>query len=127
MKKMFLLFSHQLTPLQEDDARENWDVEDFIHLPDNLQKIWSRIDPDEENIDHLIEPVQYFLEEKGEKDDIVLIQGDFGASCMMVERTKRLGMIPVYATTVRVVEEYEKDGQKIKKSIFEHRRFRKYA
>lgn len=44
----------------------------------------------------------------------------------MVNFSKDLGLIPVYATTSREIEEFEENGKTIKKSIFEHIRFREY-
>ena len=126
MKKMFLLFSHQLTPLQEDDARENWNVEEFIYLPKALQEIWSNIDPDAEKLYEILLPLKQFIAEHFCPDDMALIQGDFGATYQMVQEIKYLKGIAVYATTKRKICEYQKGGKMIKESQFEHRRFREY-
>jgi hypothetical protein len=123
---MILLFSHQLTERQKEDAVEKWHVQSFISLPEDLQKVWSNIDPDQESLADLLLPIGTFLEDVVSVGDIVLIQGDFGACCLMASHAKTLGAIPVYATTYRKVEEYTENEKSIKKSIFEHRRFRRY-
>jgi len=124
---MILLFSHQLTENQKEDAHQNWDIESFIALPEKLQKLWSNIDPDLESVSDYLDPVRTFLESTAEEGDVILIQGDFGACYNLVEHTKSSNMLPVYATTRRLIEEYTENGKSIKKSIFEHRRFRRYA
>ena len=123
---MILLFSHQLTESQVNDAKENWDIDDFVSLPKKLQKIWSNIDPELESLEDVLLPICHYLKEHASQDDVILIQGDFGACCFMAHYAKSKHMIPVYATTKRSVEEYTEEGRTIKKSIFEHRRFRKY-
>jgi len=123
---MILLFSHQLTESQITDAKNNWEVEDFISLPEELQGIWSNIDPDAKSIVSLLAPIYTFVEKYAEQKDLILIQGDFGASCLLKDYALKKGFVPVYATTKRMVKEYAVDGKNIKKSIFEHRRFREY-
>jgi len=125
MKRMFLLFSHKLTEEQEKDAKKSFGVDEFIYLPQNLQEIWSNIPPEIEDIKPLLEDIKQFLRDNAKTGDIVLIQGDFGAVVEMVEFV-RFWLLPVYATTKRVVKEIEKDGKIVKVSEFKHVRFRKY-
>ncbi len=125
MRRMFLLFSHKLTDEQIKDAKENWGIEEFIYLPETLQKIWSNIPPEIEDIKPLLEDIKQFLKDKANKGDIVLIQGDFGAVVEMVEFV-RFWLVPVYATTKRISKEIEKDDKIVKVSEFKHVRFRKY-
>jgi non-ribosomal peptide synthetase component E (peptide arylation enzyme) len=124
-KKMLLLFSHKLNNLQESDAIKNLKVTQFIVLPRELQQKWSNFDADLENID--VEPFKNFLSNNLQTGDIVLVQGDFGATFSIVKFALNLGFVPVYATTKREVVEFIEDGQIVKKSIFKHRRFRKYG
>lgn len=126
MKKMFLLFSHKLSDEQQQNALELFDVEQFISLPQELQKIWSNIDPCLKNLKETLTPIKKFLEKKSSHGDIVLIQGDFGACYQLVNYSKGLGLLPVYATTKRVVSEIEENGKLVKKSIFQHIKFREY-
>jgi len=60
--------------------------------------------------------------------DLVLIQGDFGATCLMVEYARSLGLTPIYATTARISEDkILPDGSVQTVRRFVHRRFRKYG
>ena len=123
---MILLFSHHLTDTQKNDAQKNWDIESFVALSMDLQHRWSNINPELESIKNDLLPFCDFIDETVSDGDLILIQGDFGACCFMAHYAKSKHTIPVYATTKRSVEEYTENGKNIKKSIFEHRRFRRY-
>jgi len=127
MKKMILLFSHTLSEKQREEATQLWNVSEFVSLPKELQNIWSNIPYDVETLDNILKPIRDYMAKISNKDDVVLVQGDFGAVSMLVNESKSLGLVPVYATTKRTAKEYiTKEGKQMKKSIFEHRRFRKY-
>jgi hypothetical protein len=126
MKKMFLLFSHNLTQTQIDDAQNSLEIKKFVSLPNDLQMVWSNIPSEIESLKEYLIPFRNFLTENSEYEDVVLIQGDFGAVYQMVNFAKDLGLKAVYATTARVIEEVVIDDKTVKKSIFEHRRFREY-
>lgn len=123
---MILLFSHTLTPQQITDAKSSFGVEEFMLLDDDLQHIWSNVPADLEEVVEYLQPVRDFLIENMEEDDVVLIQGDFGATCAMAWFVKSLAGEAVYATTKRNVVEKEIEGKIVKTSIFEHVRFRKF-
>jgi len=126
MKKMILLFSHKLTPQQIRNAQDSLGVNEFATLDTNLQHIWSNVPSDLEEIEEYLQPVRDYLIEEIENDDVVLIQGDSGATYAMVLFVKSLGGEAVYATTKRNVIEKEIEGKIVKTSIFEHIRFRKF-
>ena len=126
--KMFLLFSHKLSDEQKKAAYSDFGIDTFVSLPAELQNIWSNIDPDKETLYNVLVPLKTFLNKKALKNDVVLIQGDFGAVWIMVQYCKEKGFKAVYATTRRNVVEYrDKNGKDVKKSIFEFRRFREYG
>ncbi len=126
MKKLFLLFSHTLTPSQKEDARKSLGVEHFVSLPDNLQKLWSNIPPDLPNLKEYLIPIKNFLKENAKEGDIVLIQGDFGGCFEMVNFVKSLNLKAVHSTTKRDVIEKTVNGKVEKFSVFEHVIFREY-
>jgi len=126
MKKLILLFSHNLTDVQKEDAKGSFGVESFVVLPADLQTIWSNVLADLEDLNEYLQPVRDFLVEELAPDDVVLVQGDFGATCAMASFVKSITGIAVYATTKRNVEERELDGKIVKTSVFEHVRFRRF-
>ena len=126
MKKLILLFSHNMTEAQEEDARSSFGVEEFVSLPNELQELWSNIPAELENLDECFQSIRDYLVEMVKPNDVVLVQGDFGATCAMASFIKSINGIAVYATTKRNVEEREVDGKIVKTSVFEHVRFRKF-
>ena len=123
---MLLLFSHDLTPIQKKDAKLSYGIEAFISMPEELQRIWSNIPPMLQEIEPTLLPLEEWIEMSATQEDVVVIQGDFGATYAMVTFAKRLGIVPVYATTIRKTKEQEQDGKVVKTSVFEHVRFRKF-
>ena len=126
MNKMFLLFSHTLTKNQKDDAMKSFGIEEFIYLPKELQELFSNVPNDLKKLSEYLTPIKLFLKEYSKEGDFVLIQGDFGATYILVNFAKSLELKAVYSTTKRVTQEFEEDGKILKKSIFEHERFREY-
>ncbi len=126
-KKMLLLFSHKLNEVQMFDAKSTYDIDKFISLPTNLQDLWSAVPTEVENLDEYLKPLKDFIQQNFKKDDIALIQGDFGASYIMVNFCKSLGLVCVYAKTKREVEEVVVNGATVKKSIFKHKGYREYG
>jgi len=124
--KFYMLFNHTLTIEQEQDAREHFGVHTFIAMPDAIKKIWSGIPAEEESLHSRLEPVWKYLE-RLVADDIVLIQGDFGASYLAVEYVKEKHAIAVYATTKRHAREKRVGSKMVKTSVFEHVRYRIYG
>jgi len=128
MPNIYLIFSHKLTPEQERDLRQNWQVEKFIVLPEHLQELWSNIPPDLPELNCYLEPIKHWLKENARSDDLVLIQGDFGAVYIMVNYAFELRLIPVYATTERLIKkEVSSKGEVALSRIFRHKIFRVYG
>jgi hypothetical protein len=123
---LYLLFSHQLTEQQKREVDESLGVNEIHYLPDDLKVLWSQIPPDIADIRDNIHPVKEWLNRRIKPGDYILIQGDFGATYIMVTWALAKGLKPIYATTERKVIE-TRDGNKVSsKKIFEHVRFRFY-
>ncbi|MFW5795318.1 MAG: CRISPR-associated protein Csx20 [Bacillota bacterium] len=126
MSKLFLLFSHQITEKQKNDAQDNLNINEIIKLPEKLQQKWSNIPAELKSLKEYMLPFRNWLAESANKDDYILIQGEFGAVYLIVSWAQENGYIPIYSTTERISKEVN-DGEKVKSvKIFEHRRFRKY-
>ncbi len=125
---LFLVFNHKLTQLQELDARKSLGVDRIVPLPEDIQAAWSDIPPDAPEIRLYLEPVMQWLKTQAVRGDYVLIQGDFGACCLMAVFSNECGFVPIYSTTLRkVVEEQLPDGTVRLTHHFQHRRFRRYG
>lgn len=127
MVKFFLLFSHNLTEDQVVEAQQNFKVEKFIEFPEDIRKLWSNIPPEGDINTESLKKIKIFIENNKSDRDYVLIQGDFGATYMMVNWCFDNNLIPIYATTKRgYTSEETDDGSIINKHIFKHVNFRLY-
>jgi len=128
VRTFYLLFNHTLTDAQKADAMQTFGAEVFEPLPEVLQKLWSNIpaDIDTDGLEAYLYEISLYLTTHLQEGDMALIQGDFGASCMMASLVRQLGGIPVYATTVRRAIETREGDRVHKSSVFEHVRFREY-
>lgn len=125
--RLFLLFNHDITPDQIRDAEASLQVRETVPLPDALKPVWAGIPPEPERISDLLEPVRNWLIDKARPADYVLIQGDFGACFLLVNFALQQGLIPIYATTQRIVEEHLTPEGFLKTTrLFKHQRFRRY-
>ena len=123
MKILFMLMNHALTREQEEDARKNLNVDKFINIADAS---WSDIDPSEKSIIKFVEVYKDKLRSQAKAGDILLVQGDFGATYNMIRFAKNMGLIAVYATTNRIASEQVENGKVVIKREFKHARFREY-
>jgi hypothetical protein len=128
MKIFFLLFSHTLTPEQIIDAKNSLGIENFVSLPENLKNIWGNVPPEFDlDFSKYLQPITDFLAQEAKTNDVVLVQGDFGATFQIVAFCKTQQFIPIYATTERVaIEQTQTDGSVILQKVFKHKAFRKY-
>ena len=124
--KLHLFFSHRLTQAQTQDAKERLGIEEFVYLPPKLQQLFSNVPPHLESLDEYVRPFAQYLLEVARPGDYILLQGDFGLVYRLVEISKSLGLIPIYATTRRVALERQEGDKSIKFSAFEHIRYRRY-
>ncbi|MBF0259996.1 MAG: hypothetical protein HQK62_14410 [Desulfamplus sp.] len=126
-KTLFLIFNHQITPEQKQDAEKTLGTSDVVDLPKRLKKLWSQIPADIESVEEYLSPIAEWLFFNAKQGDYVLIQGDFGAVYYMVNLAFDSGLVPLYSTTARdAVEVRGTDGSVRLTHTFRHVRFRKY-
>ena len=123
MKILFTLINHTLTLEQEEDARKNLDVDKLVNIADAR---WSDIDPSEKSVIEFVEAYKDKLKKQAKSGDVLLVQGDFGATYNMIRFAKNMGLIAVYATTNRIVSEQVENDKVVIKREFKHARFREY-
>ncbi|MBD3190534.1 MAG: hypothetical protein GF308_07810 [Candidatus Heimdallarchaeota archaeon] len=127
MARIFLLFSHSLTEDQITDTKTNLGVTEFVSLSSALEDHWKTVPTRIPSIIDYLEPIRNWLTEKATKGDYVLIQGDFGATYLMVNFCFSKGFVPIYATTERQVKEQKMPDGSIKlERTFKHKIFRRY-
>jgi hypothetical protein len=126
---MFLMFNHSLSKDQETDARHIWGTQlQFVELPRQLKALWAQIPADKEMLFDTLAPFRTWLEKASCPNDLVLIQGDFGATWLMVHYALNNNLLPVYSVTARQArEETAPDGTVKTTHLFKHRMFRIYG
>lgn len=128
MTDLILLFNHTLTAKQEADARQSLEVDRIVEPPAEIKGLWSQVPADIDDLTMYLEPVLGWLEGAAKRGDFVLVQGEFGATCLAVKKAFQLGLVPVYSTTSREAhEEHRPDGSVHVRHVFSHVRFRRYA
>ncbi|MDX2305782.1 MAG: CRISPR-associated protein Csx20 [Microscillaceae bacterium] len=127
MLTLHLLFSHSLIPDQIEDAKSKLQITGFQALPIDLQKHFSHVPPDLEDLTEYVQPLKDWLLQHTKSGDFVLIHGDFGLVCHLANFCKQNALIPIYATTERKsIEIPQEDGSIVTQRIFKHTLFRKY-
>ena len=127
MPTLHLLFSHNLTDPQENEAKEILKCDSIKPLPFELLQLWKQIPPEGEIDKNLLCKFKNYLHTESLEDDFVLVQGDFGVAFNIVNWCLQNNRIPVYATTNRIAKEIKNQDGSIKKiNVFQHIQFRRY-
>ena len=127
-RKAILLFSHAITPNQKKELHEEWEVSSIVSLPFELQQLWSEVPPHLETLSSYLGPLFLWLEAEASPGDVAVIQGEFGAVYLTVQKAFSLGVTPLYATTQRELRSVpQPDGAVRQERVFRHVRFRVYG
>lgn len=116
MKKLFVLLNHKLDEAQKEDAKISLNITEIVIL---TTEIWSKIPPESDSIDSYLSELKTRLKSEAKNGDYLLVQGDFGATYLMIQFALSLGVIPIYATTTR--------SEMQNMMTFKHHRFREYG
>lgn len=128
MARLLLLFNHTMTTDQQDAAMRELGITRFVTPPLLLQRLWSNIPPESDRLLPVLEPLLVWLNDVCRRGDYILIQGDFGACFLLINRALQLGLVPIYSTTTRqAIEAHLDDGRVRLEHTFKHVRFRTYG
>lgn len=128
--RLFVIFNHKLTQVQIEDAFYSLKVSKILEPSQDLRNMWADIPPDADELSNCNEFIllRNWLEINSRTGDYVLIQGEFGATFLMVQFALEKGLVPVYSTTSRkAVEHHNTDGSVEIKHSFSHVKFRNYV
>ncbi|MEE3314820.1 MAG: CRISPR-associated protein Csx20 [Treponema sp.] len=125
MPKTYCLLNHSLTQNQLAELKERFGAEEIIYPSDELSKSWSQIPPTEELDMSVINSALAWLSDAKE-NDILIVQGEFGSTFMLVDYALKKNLVPLYAVAKRVSKEVRVGEQVQKMNVFEHVCFRKY-
>ncbi|MCR5064118.1 MAG: hypothetical protein K6A89_12635 [Treponema sp.] len=109
----------------KNELLEKYSCDKIIYPSKELAAVWSQIPAVPENDRTVIKAVTAWLDSAEEKD-VLVIQGEFGATFIMVDYALKNKMIPLHAVTKRVETE-QRDGEIVHRQyVFEHVCFRRY-
>ncbi|MBE6051103.1 MAG: TIGR02221 family CRISPR-associated protein [Clostridium sp.] len=120
------IISHDLMEIQKEQLKSEWNVNRIVELPSEIKKQWENISPSEEIDEHFIEEIKEFIIKETSRDDLVIVQGEWGITYKIINICFSLGRIPIYATTDREVTEEKINGEVKINKVFKHVKFRKY-
>jgi len=125
---LLLLFNHRITQQQEEAAHCSLRVDRIVAPPSGLKALWRQVPPELSEIYDYLAPIRQWLKAEANAGDYVLIQGDFGATYLMVAFAFDEELVPIYSTTYRkAIEEDKNDGSVEITHNFHHRIFRRYG
>lgn len=125
---LFLLFNHTLTETQEADARQNLGVAAIVLPPPEIRRLWGEVPPEADSLADHLAPICAWLAQESKPGDYILIQGEFGATWIMVNEAASIGLVPIYSTTKRMTEEVDLPGGEVDiRHRFVHVRYRRYG
>lgn len=126
-RRALVVISHELTSNQAEELRSIWLVKEILFLPEELARMWENFPPEAESVEEAVEPILKWLLQKSYLGDLVVVQGEHGATLKVALFAYSIGLVPIYATTKRVLQETRlPDGSVRQERIFKHVRFRKY-
>lgn len=125
MAKAFCLLNHELTQNQILELKDKFGVEKIEYPSEQLSKSWSQI-PAVEEIDMNIITVIVNWLSLANQNDVLIVQGEFGSTFMLVDYALKKNLVPIYAVTTRISKEVRVGEQVQKVNMFEHVCFRKY-
>ena len=103
-KRALLLFSHQLTDNQEKELIKDFEVKKIVSLTSELQEMWSNVSIKKNYMENL-KKIKEYIKNNFNKNDVMLIQGNWGYTYNLVKWSIDNELIPVYSYTERNVEE----------------------
>lgn len=125
--KVFVIMAHPLTSEQIKELQTLYQPEEIIPLPEDLKTLWMNIPPHGPWNEEWIEGILTWLKSLMKPGDIVIVQGEYGATHFLVNWLKQYGISSYYATTERqVIETQLEDGSIEVRRIFRHVNFREY-
>jgi hypothetical protein len=128
MPTLFLLFNHSLSDRQTEDAHHSIGVTEVIAPPPHISRLWAEIPPEADSIKEYLLPVKAWLAQTARPGDYVLVQGEFGATWLMVNESLEMGLVPIYATTRRIAADKILPGGRVETHhVFQHVRYRRYG
>ena len=123
-----VILNHDLSDVQKEYLKENYNVSKYVYLPDNLKNIWGNINPDNKDVTEYVDKIFNFIKDVClvEKKYFVVIQGEYVCTYNIVKRIENEleNVVALAATSIRETVEVEDGNVKICEFVF--KLFREY-
>ncbi|MBR3731219.1 MAG: hypothetical protein IKQ61_05180 [Spirochaetales bacterium] len=123
--KAYCLLNHTLTDNQIKELETKYDCAQIIYPDEDLKNIWSQIPPTEKLDMTVIDKVTQWLM-SAKQFDVLIIQGEFGSTFMLVDYALKNQIIPLYAVSKRISQEVSNGESVTRNTVFRHVCFREY-
>lgn len=127
VKKAAILLNHRLTDYQKKELRQIWSVTELVFPTANIAGLWKSVPPVGDISIPLSETLIKWLQNVTVPYDYIVIQGDYGMVCLLVQWCFCNQRIPLYATSQRKAVEAKENGKIVTRRIFDHVNFRRYS
>jgi len=125
MTGIYCLLNHELTSKQKEELFPEYGANNIIYPPAAVSALWAGIPTDKELTKVHFEPFTAWLRD-AKPGDVLILQGEFGATFALTDFALQKGLIPVCAVSKRVSREI-REGEVVRKTNdFEHICFRRY-
>ncbi len=123
--KAYCLLNHSLTQNQLAELKEKFGTTEIVYPVEKIASTWAQM-PVAPVLDrNVIQTIVDWLS-TARTGDVLVVQGEFGATFMIVDYAIRRGLIPLHAVTRRVAQEHREGEQVHRQYVFEHVCFRRY-
>ena len=127
MPRLFNITNHAITDEQRADAVATLGIDEVIETPPDVAYRWSTVPPELDSVCDYVQPViDWLASESLLYNDVVWVQGEWGAVFAIVQWCKENYIRCVYATTKRTAEEVKTDKGIQIMHLFKHVRFRDF-
>ena len=123
--KVYCLLNHSLTERQLAELQEKYGAGEVVYPDERLAATWSQV-PVTPVLDRsVIQAITDWLS-AARKGDVLVVQGEFGSTFMIVDYALGRGLVPLHAVTRRVALEHREGEKVLRQYVFEHVCFRRY-
>jgi CRISPR-associated Csx2 family protein len=128
LPSIFCLLNHELTERQLNELLATYETDKVVYPPDAVKNEWSNIPTDNHiNKGCLNDIISWLKSANADAGDVIIIQGEFGATFAVVDYALQKGIIPLHSVTKRIEKEHREGETVYREYVFEHVCFREYA
>ena len=127
MPRLFNITNHAITDEQRSDAVSSLGIDEVVETPPDVARCWGTVPPELDSVSGYVQPVIDWLESQSMQfNDVVWVQGEWGAVITVVAWCEARDLRAVYATTKREATEIHGENGVPMTHVFRHVRFRDF-